>query len=809
MYNPFSESRVDGFKDTEVVDLFVPNLVWDEVREPINHIIYGAPGTGKSMLLKRLSSESMLYKEDYLKGQKFIGIYLQISKVSNIFHPIFAHLKGGKNKEEEKFWLQKLFAHYLCIKVLDKIVDVLEKICEKEGKGKDGFVKAITIELNEKYISLQDIKDFCRKQEQAIEQSIPYLATSAHEYKPLFEIRSFLDRITSEIIKVYKSVFGEDIHIYLLFDESSATPIECQEVINITLQRGYPYRTKLAVRPYEWEALNALDGPSLEIDSDFKLLQVEYLNKDEDAYRKLLKDMANKMIAVRAINEEKEGWSKDLGIEYLLNDIKGEYSGFDKICKVSSGSILGFLLLCSKMFVVADEEGEFSNGICPILHEIQDKVVKRYSKEQLFYIERIKKGEEIQNLCRALLKKIKEAEGFKGNLIKIESSQAQQSLFEDEFLEKGMGKGLKSAFTYGFFRFLDKNSGNFWRVPSTFSINRVLFPRENIGFEEDQQPLVIDQEFIKKYSKGSPPLSTKPSEELDELEEKELSAFLSTSLSPYSKDQRDAIKKILSIHKIKCSDIEGLSSGTFILPNIIEHIEKHDLTIIDFTEIRPNVMLELGICAELAKPVFCIFNQAKVKMEDLPEWAILFSIIPYEFEPKKLSKMASKIRSEIFPRMWNKDKKKFINKEFIKTKEYKSPLRIPMEKNCIYLSYPPNRDAWKMIYPKIKEHFKKKSYRVIKEDDAWFVDVNCITSPIFCASLAEYIFVDTTDLKNNPLQSYKLGVVKMMLRSHRTMRIEEEKEAYQKGSLWIEPYGTWNDTDDLIVLMENFIDKKK
>ncbi|MEW6104113.1 MAG: hypothetical protein AB1630_09955 [bacterium] len=805
MYNPFFINRAENFTDAEVADFFVRNLVWDEVREPVNHIIYGAPGTGKSMILKRLSSESMFYKEDYLEGQKYIGVYLHISKVSNIFHPIFPHLKkeGSNKKEEDIFWFQRLFGHYLCIKILDKIINILELICKGDEIKMDKFAEGITIGLNEKYRSLQDIKDFCRRQEHAIEQGIPYFAISVHEHKPLFEISSFLDRVSSEIIKVYKSIFGEDIYVYLLFDESSATSIECQKVINIILQRGYPYRTKLAVRPYEWETLNVLDGPSLEIDSDFKLLSVEYLNKNEDKYKELLKDMANKMIMTRAIEEKKEGWSDfSGGIEYLLNDIEGDYSGFDKICKVSSGSILRLLLLCSEMFSVADEENVFSNGICPIRHQIQDKVIKRYSKEQVFWnIKRIEKGEGIKKLCQALLKKIKE-ENFKGSLIKIGSSQTQQVLFEDEFLEDGVGEKLKPAFTHGFFRFLDKNSDNFWRVPSSFNINKVLFPQDELGLEEDQQPLVIEQEFIEPYFQMFHKTPKKLEQERELDENKELSAFFSTSLAPYSKDQREAIKNVLLRYNIKCLDIEDLRKGQFLLSNIIKHIENYDFAIVDLTEIKPDVMLELGICAGLAKPVVCIFNQEfKSKIEDLPEWILLFSIIPYRFEPKELDKMASEIKNEVI-RMWDKKKKKLINNEFIKTGRFGSSLRPPIQKDTIYLSYPLDRkDIWRGVYPKIENYFK--NYRIINEDNAPFMDANVVTKPIFCASLAKYIFVDTTN--NDHLQFYKLGVGGVMSKAHWTMRIEEERMADQKVSLWIERYRTWNNTDDLIALMEEFI----
>ncbi|MDI6752327.1 MAG: hypothetical protein QME07_05690 [bacterium] len=689
------------------------------------------------------------------------------------------------------------------------MVNVLEEICQKAGKEEDGFVKGIIIELNRECKSLQDIKGFCRKEEQTIEQEIPYLATTVHEHKPLFKIRPFLERITSEIIKVYKSVFGEEIHIYLLFDESSATPIECQEVINITLQRGYPYRTKLATRPYEWNTLNALDGPSLEIDSDFKLLQVEYLNKDEDAYRGLLKEMTDTMIMTRAIKKEEEGWLNlnidHLGIKDLLNDTEGEYSGFDRICKVSSGGILRFLLLCSEMFSVADdEEGEFLKEIFAIRHQIQDKVVKRYSKEQLFWnIDRIEKGEEIQNLCKALLKKIKDEE-FKGSFIEI-SPQAQQLLFEDGFLEDKMGEKLKPAFTHGFFRFLDKNSGNFWRVPSTFSINKVLFPRYDLGLEEGEQPLVIDQEFIERFFRPIPRQPAEPSKE--PAEDRKLSAFLSTSLSEYHRDQREAIKEALLLrHNIKCSDIKDLSKGQFILDNIIKHIKKHDFAIVDLTEMRPNVALELGVCAELTKPAICIFNQAsKIKMEDMPEWMLLFSITPYKFEPEELNKMALKVKDEAIM-MWSEKRKEFINKEFIKTGRFGSPLRSKkIQQNFIYFSYPPDRGIWKEVYPRIETHFEKVGYKIINEGNAPFIDANVLQRPICCASLAKYIFIDTTDLKNNLLQSYKLGVGGVMSKAHHTMRIEEEREADQKASLWIEPYGTWNNTEDLITLMENFI----
>jgi hypothetical protein len=79
--HPFWGEWADEFSPTDVVDRFVPNRIWNEIRNPTNQVLLGGVGTGKSIVLKRISLPGMLLKSEFLLNREFLGIYVDLKEL--------------------------------------------------------------------------------------------------------------------------------------------------------------------------------------------------------------------------------------------------------------------------------------------------------------------------------------------------------------------------------------------------------------------------------------------------------------------------------------------------------------------------------------------------------------------------------------------------------------------------------------------------------------------------------------------------------------------------------------------------------
>ena len=101
--------------------LFVPDAspIWDDLQYPINHIVVGARGTGKTMALRQL---------DYLtlasggQSPNFVGVYTHVSRISAIFHALFADRAGSVDQPLVRQF-QQVFADYL-------VLEIVRGLCE-------------------------------------------------------------------------------------------------------------------------------------------------------------------------------------------------------------------------------------------------------------------------------------------------------------------------------------------------------------------------------------------------------------------------------------------------------------------------------------------------------------------------------------------------------------------------------------------------------------------------------------------------------------------------------------------------------
>ena len=135
MFNPFYRIiKGDDILEDEVRFLFVKEAspIWDQVQEPINQMIIGPKGAGKTILLKRLHYSNVLKRD----GISFLGIYIQISKLSNIFRQLFkspCDIDQGEHLLERSY--QKVFEDYLCIEILMRLIASANRYLQSINKS--------------------------------------------------------------------------------------------------------------------------------------------------------------------------------------------------------------------------------------------------------------------------------------------------------------------------------------------------------------------------------------------------------------------------------------------------------------------------------------------------------------------------------------------------------------------------------------------------------------------------------------------------------------------------------------------------
>lgn len=249
----------------------------------------------------------------------------------------------------------------------------------------------------------------------------------------------------------------------------------------------------------------------------------------------------------------------------------------------------------------------------------------------------------------------------------------------------------------------------------------------------------------------------------------------------------------------------SLENGQFVFSSIYKQISRRDITVFNASELTPYTLLELGLCAGLrkAKPVVCLFNDANKDdlVAKLPEFIKLLGIINFSCEPARLIEMAARVRRTAETLLDSPN-------EFERVSLTGVSLRPKKARKMVYVSYP-DLPIWGSLIPSLREAVEGKGFSLITENDIPVYQANSLQLPIFSASLAEYVILDTSGKKHpDLLQSYKLGIA--MARGRVVLRIEQ-KGSNHRDALALVPieYAEWREKSDLIDLTLNYLSRQK
>ena len=732
--NPFLDIlKADILSPDQATRLFVPEAspIWEEVQRPINQIVIGPRGAGKTMALKQLDHK-LNWRND---GALFIGLYLQISRICTIFGSVFDHSrKAGDDALTATF--MRIFADYVWLDVVREIIDFLrsrENIVSPSLATTD-IQAAFGFDAR----SMADAEARRGELAEGIEQKIQEWSTNPDDisWTVKFNLPQSLDRCANVLRSAVSRLDRDRPCVYLLLDESSPIPVECQAVLNGLLHRGRSYCVKLAIRPFEWATFRTTTGRTIELDTDVWPLQLRY--PSDDVYASQMAKVLIRVLRTQNANNQSLIPTPDLDGIFPRDDAFS-CSGFSSIARASSGNPQNMLQICSYMF--GTDTFRPDTGFKP---ELQDRVIRAWSKD---YEDR-NPYTDSRSFCRALLQRI-----AKGALpsIGFRVRDQQEDLFSGDYVRPAVGRLIQSGFAGGFLRPFDpERARSLFEVPAQFSISPGLLPVVKLRLDFPVEPLTdIDSDFVRDGVRDGPPRHPEPEPR------REMKAFLSTSFSRAIRQQRSDIKEHLRRVGVECDDVEDRLEAQFLFSAIVRKIRRSDFVVLDATVLSRYTMLEIGICAgapRRPKDVVCVINEdSDQAVRDLPPFVQVLPILTFSYDSGQLVELAAKIVSRAEGLLAQKS-------EFSQVAITRASLRPPRRQKSVYLSLPPSSIRDRAIL-EIRRALESVGWNVLSEENGESYCANDFQVSVYCAHLTRIGVVDTSGTdEGDLLQCYRLGL---------------------------------------------------
>lgn len=809
MYNPFHDIvKADELPPLLASRLFVPEAspIWSDVQNPINHLIVGPRGVGKTIVLKQLDYKS---RADAVDCQGYLGIYIQISRVSTIFRNVFSTQFRNSNEPRNLFQLKSLFSDYLWLEILREIGSFLQNREDLRGsQAVSTYLSQITANGAD---SVNNLEEYCSNGQIQIETQIHQWSIDGRcTWEPLVDLVATLQRTALSLRRLVPGLNLDRPCLCLLLDESSPIPIECQEVLNGLLNRGRPYCVKLAVRPYEWTTLSTSVDNSIELETDVFPLHIHYPEELGNEYIAQMESVINRILEAR-ITEEPSlafGWPQSTHLkihEILRTDCNAyPYSGFPAICAASSGNPQNLLLVLSCIISSISELSSDSKGLL-IPPRVQHEAVKLWSRDY----EDHNPYSDSRTFCRHLLKVIDSSSESEHQSIGFSFKEVEPDLFTSDYVPDDIGRIIQTGFSGGFLRNTTPEHTSLFDVPSRFSISRALLPRLDLDLCLPSFPeITIDRQFVERATREMRAPWMSGIRGMDKSQEERLTAFLSTSFSPALQQQRIDIKAELRKVAVDCVDVEDVSSDQFLFSSIFENIRDNDFTILDVTILRPYTMFEVGLCAGARKPrsVVCVVNDSGGSgvINGLQEFLHKLPIISFSFDSDRLARAAAQIRTRI-------DELRQKPSEFSKVALTGTSLRPRKRANTLFVSMP--NDSWRERgVDAVRTKLEAKGWTVVVEEDAESYSANEFQLPISCAYMSRTGVIDTSGATEADfLQCYKLGLFAGKRRPWRVLHTEREENARPRTFASVPgiKYATWNSLDDFARIVHDFVFETK
>ena len=730
-HNPFYDvAKADAHTPEDVAALFVRDAspIWSDLQYPINHIVVGARGTGKTMALRQLDYRTLAGGDQI---PDFIGVYTHVSRISAIFHALFADREGRADQPLIRQF-QQVFADYLALEIVRGLCDLADG---DDRLARPDFSAVFRLPGG---FDAGDIADDCVRLQIQVESSIQSWQISGRcAWQPLGDLPTIVARLAKALRHANSSLERNRPCLYVLLDESSPVPLPCQTVLNRLLLRGQPYCAKLAVRPFEWHTLNTPSGRPKEQNTDVFVLYLDHSDELSAAYTSRMEQVVGKVLtsrefAVRGIREALPG-----SADY-------PYSGFDAICAASSGNPQDLLLICSAIFATwGNADGSADQSFQPVPPPLQHDIVRAWSRDfsnQNAY-------DASRRLCRSLAQEVKRAPEASRS-IGFEYRSDEPDLFTDGLLPDDLAEPLRPAFAGGFVRSGEETHASLFDVPGRFQLSRGALPELQIPLNTPTiPPVALDRTFIETKARTSHGYSAARAIP-DPV------AYLSSSFIEPNDPRREAVTQALLVVGFSFPKVRLADKPTAWLYGARRKIAKAHIALIGGQVATFRAMFEIGLCAGARRPVEVIVGRLDNGETPFEETAGLPSLptVSHQADDGDYSRFAAEVRAVAEQLISNPS-------DFANVALTGASLRPKRKREkTIYLSVP-ETVADRISLDKIREGLAACGWSMITEADMKSYAANALQVPVLCAYTAKIGVIDTSAADGlDPIQGYKLGL---------------------------------------------------
>ena len=730
-HNPFYDvAKADAHTPQDVATLFVRDAspIWGDLQYPLNQIVVGARGTGKTMALRQL---------DYLtlaRGDRmpdFIGVYTHVSRISAIFHALFADREGSA--DQPLIWqFQQVFADYLALEIVRGLCDLADG---DDRLARPDFSAVFRLPGG---FDAGDIADNCARLQIQVESSIQSWQISRRcAWQPLGDLPTIVARLAKALRNANSWLEQDRPCLYVLLDESSPVPLACQTVLNNLLLRGQPYCAKIAVRPFEWHTLNTPSGRPREQSTDVFVLHLDHSDELSAAYISRMEQIVGKLLASRNFVVA--------GIrEALPGNADYPYSGFDAICAASSGNPQALLLICSAIFAAwGNADGSADQAFEPVAPSLQHDVVRTWSRDfgnQNAY-------DASRRLCRSLAQQVKRAPEASRS-IGFEYRSDEPDLFTDGSLPDDLAEPLRPAFAGGFIRPGEETHASLFDVPGSFRLSRGALPELEIPLDTPAiPPVALDRSFIETKARTSHGYSAARAMP-DPV------AYLSSSFIEPTDPRWESVTQALLVAGFSFPKIRLTDEPSAWFHGALRKIAKAHVALLGGQVATFRAMFEIGLCAGASRPVDVIVGRLDNGEIPFEETAGLppLSTVSHQADDGNYSRFAAELRAVAEQLIAHPSD--FANVAL--TGVSLRPKR--RREKTVYLSVP-ETVADRIPLDEIREGLAACGWFMITEADMRSYAANALQVPVLCAYTARIGVIDTSAADGlDAIQSYKLGL---------------------------------------------------
>ena len=778
-HNPFYDiTKADAHTPQDVAKLFVHDAspIWADLQYPINHLVIGARGTGKTMALRQLD-----YRTLANGGQSgdFVGTYIHVSKISAIFHTLFADREENADQILIRQF-QQVFADYLVL----EIVRVLCELSEIDDQlVRPDFSTALRLPGG---FDTHDVADECVRLQMQVESSIQSWQISGRcAWHSLGDLPAIVVRLAQALRRANPWLARERPCLYVLLDESSPIPRACQCVLNSLLLRGQPYCVKLAFRPFEWHTMNTPSGIAKEQNTDVFVLYLDHSDELSETYISYMEQIVSKVLSSHDL--------ADGGIrEFLPASIEYPYSGFNAICAASSGNPQDLLMMCSAIFAAwKNTSSSDDEPIQPVPSNIQHEVVQRWSQDFVHQ----NAYDASRRLCRSLAREVKRLP-VASRSITFEYQSDEPDLFSDESLPDDLAEPLRPAFAGGFVRVIQKTPSSLFAIPSSFRLSRGVLPELDIALDTPMVPPVpLNRAFIEAKSRASYGFNAARAMP-------EPISYISSSFIETTDPRWETMRRALVAAGLSFPRVRQKGSPSAWAQESQRQIAKSHIALVGGRETAARTMFEIGLCAGASRPVNVIVGQIDSGETPIAESLELppLPAVSLQTDDDNYSRFAAEVRAVAAQLMAHPS-------DFASIALTGVSLRPKRKREkTVYISMPFNNDA-RIPLELIRERLSAYGWSMITEADMTSYTANVLQVPVLCAFTARVGVIDTSaDYGLDPIQTFKLGLFagKRGWRVLHTSNIEPNIASPVDRTAGAE-YFRWEGEDELVERILRFV----